>query len=108
MTPSDADDVMQPVHKSSARSPLVIDGVPYFTAADVARASAVTRQTLWRWRRDGKIPAGRKYRDTQIVFTHEESERIREYAHRLEPLEVGAATKPQEQLRALTKGGQRR
>ncbi len=50
--------------------------------------AGVTRQTLWRWRQDGKVPAGRKYRDKQVVFTSAESEQIREYAQRLEPIAV--------------------
>lgn len=89
MTLSNAGYTMQPAqHTSLPASQLVIEGVPYFTAGEVARAAAVTRQTLWRWRRDRKIPAGKKYRDKQVVFTREEVERIREYAHRLEPLEA--------------------
>jgi transposase-like protein len=70
---------------------LVIDGTTYFSAAHVARAAGVTRQTLWRWRQEGKVPAGRKYRDKQVVFTKDESELIREYAHRLEPIGQGVA-----------------
>lgn len=65
---------------------LLIDGVAYFSAADVAKSAGVTRQTLWRWRQDGKVPVGRKYRDKQVVFTRAESDAIREYAHRLEPI----------------------
>lgn len=79
---------MQPTRLSSALG-LVIDGVSYFTAAEVARVAGVTRQTLWRWRQDGKVPSGRKYRDKQVVFTQAESELIREYAHRLEPIARG-------------------
>jgi hypothetical protein len=74
---------VQPARGSSIRPQLVIGGIPYFTAADIARAIAVSRQTLWRWRRDAKIPAGKVYRDKQVVFTEEELARIREYAHRL-------------------------
>ena len=66
--------------------PLVIEGVSYFTAAEVARVSHVTRQTLWRWRQDGKVPAGRRFRDKQVLFTEDEAEKIRDYANRLEPL----------------------
>lgn len=87
---------------------LVIDGTTYFTAAAVARAAGVTRQTLWRWRQDGKVPAGRKYRDKQVVFTSAESDLIREYAHRLEPIEAGAP-EDRDQMRLFgAKGGDRR
>lgn len=67
--------------------PLKIKGVTYFMAADINRDIGVARQTLWRWRKSGKIPRGRRYRDHQVVFTKEEVETIREYANRLEPAE---------------------
>jgi hypothetical protein len=53
--------------------PLEIEGVTYFSAADIYREIAVARQTLWRWRKARKIPQGHRYRDRQIVFTREES-----------------------------------
>lgn len=77
--------------------PIRIEGVDYFTAADIHREIGVARQTLWRWRKAGKIPQGRRYRDRQIVFTREEVKSIREYSSRLEPAE---ATQPK-QLKAL-------
>jgi predicted DNA-binding transcriptional regulator AlpA len=67
--------------------PLEVEGVPYFTAAEVTRFVKVSRQTLWRWRQQRKIPFGRRYRDRQIVYTRQEVEAIREYANRLEPVE---------------------
>jgi predicted DNA-binding transcriptional regulator AlpA len=96
---------MQPAHPPSTNA-LVIDGVRYFTAAHVARVAGVTRQTLWRWRQDGKVPPGLKYRDKQVVFTGAEVEQVREYAHRLEPIETVV---PDDQLRLFgAKGGGRR
>lgn len=71
--------------------PVHIEGVDYFTAADIHRELGVARQTLWRWRKARKIPQGRRYRDRQVVFTREEVEAIREYSNRLEPAE---ATQP--------------
>jgi transposase-like protein len=65
--------------------PIVIERVEYFTAADIQRDLGVARQTLWRWRKGGKIPQGRRYRDRQVVFTLQEVEAIREYSNRLEP-----------------------
>lgn len=65
--------------------PIEIEGVAYFTAADIQREVGVVRQTLWRWRRARKIPQGRRYRDKTIVFTRAEVEVIREYSNRLEP-----------------------
>ena len=65
--------------------PIQIEAVEYFTAADIQRSIGVARQTLWRWRRDRKIPQGRRYRGKRIVFTREEVEAIREFSNRLEP-----------------------
>lgn len=62
-----------------------IEGVLYFSASDVLRKLNVTRQTLWRWRRDGKIPPGLRYRDHKVLYTTREMSAIREYANRLEP-----------------------
>ena len=65
--------------------PLKIEGTTYYTAAEVARAVGVSRQTLWRWRHAGRVPPGRRYREQQILFTDDELEVIRQYANRLEP-----------------------
>jgi len=63
-----------------------INGKKYFQATEVAEAVGVTRQTLWRWRRDGSIPVGSKYRGRQIVYTPTEVEINRQFAERLEPI----------------------
>ena len=75
--------------KTQCNMPIEIDGVTYFSAADVTEHIGVARQTLWRWRHAGKIPPGRRYRDRHIVFTAAEFQTIRDYAHRLEPLDPG-------------------
>jgi predicted DNA-binding transcriptional regulator AlpA len=67
--------------------PILIERIEYFTAADIQRDLGVARQTLWRWRKGGKIPQGRRYRDRQIVFTRQEVDAIRDYSNRLEPVE---------------------
>jgi predicted DNA-binding transcriptional regulator AlpA len=67
--------------------PILIDRTEYFTASDIHRDLGVARQTLWRWRKGGKIPQGRRYRDRQVVFTRQEVDAIREYSNRLEPVE---------------------
>lgn len=64
---------------------ILIERVEYFTATDIQRDIGVARQTLWRWRKAGRVPQGRRYRDRQVVFTHQEVEAIREYSNRLEP-----------------------
>ena len=64
-----------------------IGGRQYFQAKEVAEVVGITRQTLWRWRRDGRIPVGSKYRGHQIVYTPDEVEAIRQFAHRIEPID---------------------
>lgn len=66
--------------------PLTIGDQRFFTATEVAKDLGVVRQTLWRWRQERKIPAGRRYRDRQVVFTEAELTAIREFAHRIAPL----------------------
>lgn len=63
-----------------------IDGTQFFGAKEVAEAAGVSRQTLWRWRRAGKIPAGYRFRNGQVLYTDAEREQIRDYANHLEPL----------------------
>ncbi len=63
-----------------------INGTNYQNAGEVAELVGVTRQTLWRWRRNGEIPIGRKYRGCQILYTDEEVELIRQFSERIEPI----------------------
>ena len=67
--------------------PIKINKIKYLLATEVAENIAVTRQTLWRWRRAGSIPAGRKYRGHQVLYTGEELELIRQYSERIEPIQ---------------------
>jgi hypothetical protein len=64
-----------------------INGVTYFSATEITQELAVSRQTLWRWRQEGKIPAGHRYRDRKILFTAHEAETIRQFANRIEPID---------------------
>ena len=70
--------------------PIQIDGVRYFTAGDVTKEAKVSRQTLWRWRQEGRAPSGRRYRGRHLLFTEEELAEVVRFAHRLEP--AGPAT----------------
>jgi transposase-like protein len=73
-------------------APKTVDGTAYYPAAAVARALGVSRQTLWRWRHEERIPLGRRFRDGQILFTEAEVEAIRTYANRLEPALINPAS----------------
>ena len=74
--------------------PVQIAGTQYFSAAELAKALGVSRQTFWRWGSDGKIPPGQRYRNKQLVFTQAEFDAIRDYAHRIEPVSKKPATEP--------------
>ena len=66
--------------------PIEIKGVQYYTAPEVIEDIDISRQTLWRWRRQGLIPAGHKHRRTKVVFTAEDMAKIRDYADCVEPV----------------------
>jgi len=66
-----------------------IAGECYYALTDIAEELRVTRQSLWLWRKSGKIPMGRRARGRQVLFTEAEVSAIREYANRLEPIELG-------------------
>jgi predicted DNA-binding transcriptional regulator AlpA len=65
---------------------VLIDGVPYLSASAVLEALAISRQTLWRWRHEGKVPPGRRYRGRHVVFSRADFEAISAYANLLEPI----------------------
>ena len=73
---------------SGSLKPVHIGGIVYFAATDVAAVLQISRQTLWRWRRAGKIPLGHRFRDGQTLFTEGEVEEIKVFAHRVEPIET--------------------
>jgi excisionase family DNA binding protein len=66
--------------------PLTVEGATFLTNGEAAERGGVSRQTIWRWRADGKIPAGRQYRGKTILFTLAEIDLIVQYANRMEPL----------------------
>ena len=68
--------------------PIDIDGVGFFSANEMAEACGVSRQTLWRWRRQGVVPQGRRFRDRQLLFTQSELEQVQDYANRVEPIDL--------------------
>ena len=68
-----------------------IDGEVYLCVSDVVERLNVSRQTIWRWRREGEIPIGHRYRGNQVVFSLPEVEEIEAYANRLEPISAASA-----------------
>jgi len=74
--------------------PLTISGVTYFTAADVAERLAVSRQTLWRWRQERKIPVGHRFRNRHVVFTPAEVKEIELFANRIDPIDPPTDPQP--------------
>lgn len=64
---------------------LEVDGLTYVPASQIESDLGISRQTLWRWRTAGKIPAGHLYRERQVIFTTAEAEEIFEYANRVRP-----------------------
>ncbi len=68
---------------------VTIAGECYYALTEVAEELGVTRQSLWLWRKSGKIPMGRRARGRQVVFTEAEVLVIRQYANRLETIELG-------------------
>ena len=77
--------------------PRDIEGTNYFTVAEIADEISVSRQTLWRWRREQKVPPGKRFRDRQVLFDDVEVQAIRDFANRLEPIE-GVGADPQRRL----------
>ena len=67
--------------------PVEIGGIRYLSTTEVLETVDVTRQTLWRWRQEGKIPSGHRFRGRMVVFGPEEVSAIQEYANRIEPID---------------------
>jgi predicted DNA-binding transcriptional regulator AlpA len=64
-----------------------INGLTYLTASDIAERLEVSRQTLWRWRQDGKIPSGHRFRNRHVIFTPAEVAEIERFANRIDPID---------------------
>jgi predicted DNA-binding transcriptional regulator AlpA len=72
-----------------------IAGVTYFSTAELTKELGISRQTLWRWRQEGKIPPGNRYRNRNVLFTTHEVEAIRHFANRIEPIDQPDTEHPQ-------------
>src|SRR5271165_215526 len=73
--------------QSASLNPVHIGGITYFAATDLAAVLKISRQTLWRWRRAGKIPLGHRFRDGQTFFTQSEVEEIKSFALQIKPID---------------------
>ena len=65
---------------------LKINGKTYFSTNHILQQVGISRQTLWRWRQEGKIPPGHRYRDGKVLFTSCEVEIIKRFADHVEPI----------------------
>ena len=74
--------------RTATSMPLTIEGVEFFTNTEVTQKLGVSRQTLWRWRAEGDVPLGRRYRRKSVVFTKEEVDQIFAFANKVEPIEA--------------------
>ncbi len=74
---------MQP----NSEIPLIISGLTYFTASDAAQQMAVSRQTLWRWRQEAKIPPDHRFRNRHVVLTPAMVKEIEQYATWIDPID---------------------
>jgi predicted DNA-binding transcriptional regulator AlpA len=66
--------------------PLTIEGVEFFTTTEVTQMLGVSRQTLWRWRAEGNVPLGRRFRRRSIVFSKVEVDEIVAFGNKIEPI----------------------
>jgi predicted site-specific integrase-resolvase len=68
--------------------PVLINGTEYLSAAEMMRELGISRQTLYRWRQEGKVPSGHRFRDGKILFTREQADEIRDFALHVERADV--------------------
>lgn len=68
-----------------------ISGISYLRTTKLLDTVDVTRQTIWRWRQDGKIPTGHLFRGRQVVFSPDEVAAIEAYGDRIDPIDSAEA-----------------
>lgn len=71
--------------------PLTINDIEYYSLAELVDLVGVSRQTLWRWRKEGRVPLGRRFRQRQILFTVAEMKEVERIANLLELVEPAGA-----------------
>ena len=85
--------------EQNPKMPLTIDDVEYFSLKDLVEMVGISRQTLWRWRKQGRVPLGRRFRQRQLVFTEAELNEVSRIANMLEPVKPPDPTTDQRALR---------
>ena len=78
--------------------PIKRGAITYLTLNEVADQVKCSRTSIWRWRKEGKIPSGSRYRDKELLFTGEEVMAVYAHAHRLASDEHAAEFKHQLKL----------
>lgn len=66
-----------------------VNGIRYFSKAEVAEIISVSRQTLYRWIDEGKIPAPRheRRRDGRLLYSQADLDEIQSFANDVEPVD---------------------
>ena len=77
--------------RDTMKRPESLRGSGYVRAAEIIEMLGISRQTLWRWRQEGRIPPGSMYQDRVLVFTVPEAALIRAFAERIVPLSPSKA-----------------
>ena len=66
---------------------IIINDIEYFSSSELTESLNISRQTLWRWRQEGKVPQGHRFRDKRVCFTKDEVEIIKDFSTRIEPID---------------------
>lgn len=72
--------------------PKLIEGQRFLTSGEIQKQLQISRTTLWRWRKEGQVPAGNRFRTGEVLFTEEEALQIREHANRMEPVDTSSSS----------------
>lgn len=63
--------------------PTRIEESDYYSLQEIAELLSVSRQTLWRWRQEGKMPQGRSHRGRTLLFSEAELDFVKQRAQEL-------------------------
>ena len=75
--------MLRDLPESLSDSTVKVGSDDFFPLDAVAAAVEIIRQTLWRWRSEGKVPAGHRLRNRRILFPAAEVSAIVDYAFQL-------------------------